>query len=80
MKETRILQSPFLLPEVISSTPSMSTVCLAVCCDGVEDVAIAYGYNNIQRQAPPTNNIGSEQPINQLYASSNLVHPIGVTC
>lgn len=39
-------------------------------CEGVnswvEDVAIAYGYNNIKRAQPPTLNIGSEQPINQL--------------
>ncbi|KAK8809511.1 hypothetical protein WA158_000454 [Blastocystis sp. Blastoise] len=34
--------------------------------DVYEDVAIAYGYNNIKRQAPPTNNIGSEQPVNHL--------------
>lgn len=32
----------------------------------VEDVAIAYGYNNIQRKQPPTLTTGAEQPINQL--------------
>ena len=36
----------------------------------VEDVAIAYGYNNIQRKQPPTLTTGAEQPINQLCVAS----------
>lgn len=34
--------------------------------DVYEDVAIAYGYNNIKRSQPPTLTIGAEQPVNQL--------------
>ncbi|KAL3288548.1 hypothetical protein HHI36_002987 [Cryptolaemus montrouzieri] len=35
-------------------------------CDIYEDVAIAYGYNNINRALPDTNTIGSQFPINKL--------------
>lgn len=34
--------------------------------DVYEDVAIAYGYNNIKKMQPPTLTIGKEQPVNQL--------------
>jgi len=27
-------------------------------CDIIEDIGIAYGYNNIPRELPPTNTIG----------------------
>lgn len=36
-------------------------------CDVIEDVAIAYGYNNLKKVIPPVNTIGSEQPVNKLY-------------
>jgi phenylalanyl-tRNA synthetase beta chain len=29
-------------------------------CDIVEDIGIAYGYNNIPRELPPTNTIGKQ--------------------
>ncbi|XP_044747280.1 phenylalanine--tRNA ligase beta subunit [Coccinella septempunctata] len=35
-------------------------------CDIYEDVAIAYGYNNIHRALPNTNTIGNPLPINKL--------------
>lgn len=35
-------------------------------CDIYEDIAIAYGYNNIQHTVPPTVTIGKELPLNQL--------------
>ncbi|XP_062567010.1 phenylalanine--tRNA ligase beta subunit-like [Saccostrea cucullata] len=35
-------------------------------CDIVEDVAIAYGYNNIEKTIPQTNCIGNQSPINKL--------------
>jgi phenylalanyl-tRNA synthetase beta chain len=35
-------------------------------CDLVEDVAIAYGYNNIERKIPNTPCPGAQQPINKL--------------
>lgn len=43
-------------------------------CDIIEDVAIAYGYNNIVRTLPSTNTIGQQYPINKL--SDLLRHPI----
>lgn len=35
-------------------------------CDIYEDVAIAYGYNNIERIMPKTSTIGQQYPINKL--------------
>merc|ERR1719265_1587974 len=35
-------------------------------CDLVEDLAIAYGYNNLKADVPQTLCLGSEQPLNHL--------------
>ena len=35
-------------------------------CDIIEDVAIAYGFNNIPRIPPQTVSVGATQPINKL--------------
>jgi phenylalanyl-tRNA synthetase beta chain len=35
-------------------------------CDIAEDVAIAYGYNNVPRIVPATNTVGKQQPINKI--------------
>lgn len=35
-------------------------------CDVVEDVAIAYGYNNVAMTLPSTTTVGRELPLNQL--------------
>eukprot|EP00873_Tetraselmis_striata_P019778 jgi/Tetstr1/440042/TSEL_028401.t1 len=35
-------------------------------CDVMEDVAIAYGYNNLTKRIPPTVTEGKELPLNQL--------------
>jgi len=35
-------------------------------CDVVEDIAIAYGFNNITEVIPHTNTVGKELPVNQL--------------
>lgn len=35
-------------------------------CDLYEDIAIAYGYNNITKTLPKTTTIGSQLPINAL--------------
>jgi hypothetical protein len=35
-------------------------------CDVMEDVAIAYGYNNLPIVLPKTNTIGKQQPLNKL--------------
>ncbi|XP_050294141.1 phenylalanine--tRNA ligase beta subunit isoform X2 [Anthonomus grandis grandis] len=43
-------------------------------CDIYEDVAIAYGYNNIKRTLPKTNTIGEQLPVNKL--SDLLRHPV----
>ena len=48
----------------VSIPPTRSDVLHA--CDVMEDVAIAYGYNNIQRRIPNTVCNGKEQPLNQL--------------
>merc|ERR1712070_1277934 len=34
--------------------------------DVVEDIAIAYGFNNVPKVIPPTNTVGKQQPVNQL--------------
>lgn len=35
-------------------------------CDIMEDVAIAYGYNNLKQSPAPTNTVGQQQPLNLL--------------
>jgi len=35
-------------------------------CDIMEDIAIAYGFNNIKRTVPPVHTTGKQQPINHL--------------
>jgi len=35
-------------------------------CDIMEDIAIAYGFNNIKRTVPPVVTVGKQQPINHL--------------
>ncbi|XP_038061645.1 phenylalanine--tRNA ligase beta subunit-like [Patiria miniata] len=35
-------------------------------CDVIEDVAVAYGYNNLVERIPQTNTIGEQLPINKL--------------
>lgn len=35
-------------------------------CDIYEDIAIAYGFNNIKRTVPKTSTIGQQFPINKL--------------
>ena len=41
-------------------------------CDVMEDVAIAYGFNNIPKALPPTTSVGSVLPINQLSDALRL--------
>ncbi|KAK9873590.1 hypothetical protein WA026_023147 [Henosepilachna vigintioctopunctata] len=49
-------------------------------CDIYEDVAIAYGYNNIERKLPLTNTIGNQLPINKLSDSlRNIIAQAGFT-
>lgn len=35
-------------------------------CDVAEDVAIAYGYNNVPRKVPATNTYGKQLPLNKI--------------
>ena len=45
-------------------------------CDIMEDVAIAYGFNNIRRVVPQTTTIGRQTPLNKL--SDLLRHTVGL--
>lgn len=47
---------------VVTVPPTRSDILHAV--DVIEDVAIAYGYNNLELAAPPTLCVGEPQPIN----------------
>jgi phenylalanyl-tRNA synthetase beta chain len=47
----------------VTVPPTRSDILHAV--DVIEDVAIAYGYNNIFTSVPPTNTVGAPLPINQ---------------
>ena len=49
---------------IVSVPPTRSDVLHA--CDVAEDVAIAYGYNNLRKRALTTTTVGRQQPINQL--------------
>jgi len=46
-------------------------------CDVMEDVAIAYGYNNLKIEFPLTNTHGKQQPINKL--TDLLRHEVAMT-
>jgi hypothetical protein len=52
--------SPLLLPFFHSLLYIMHA------CDIMEDVAIAYGYNNIVKQVPQTVTMGAPQPLNKV--------------
>ena len=49
---------------VVSVPPTRSDVLQA--CDVMEDVAIAYGYDNIEKTVPNTNTVGVQYPVNKL--------------
>jgi phenylalanyl-tRNA synthetase beta chain len=49
---------------VVSVPPTRHDVLQS--CDIAEDVAIAYGYNNIPRTVPKTNTVGKQLPINKI--------------
>ena len=40
--------------------------CSELHCMGAQDVAIAYGYNNVPWTVPPVVTVGKELPLNQL--------------
>jgi len=47
----------------VSVPPTRSDILHA--CDIMEDVAIAYGYNNLKLTVPSTYTVGKQQPINK---------------
>merc|ERR1711871_1796555 len=47
----------------VNVPPTRSDILHSV--DVIEDVAIAFGYNNIQLEVPPTLTVGKPLPINQ---------------
>jgi phenylalanyl-tRNA synthetase beta chain len=49
---------------IVSVPPTRSDILHA--CDAMEDVAIAYGYNNIVKTVPKAFTAGSSLPINKL--------------
>lgn len=61
------------LPATVTNTASGELTVQAPCtrsdilhpCDIMEDVAIAYGYNNIERKVPETFTVAEQQPINK---------------
>lgn len=48
----------------VTVPPTRSDILHAV--DIVEDIAIAYGYNNIVKRVPKTNTVGGAEPLNQV--------------
>ncbi|XP_057301634.1 phenylalanine--tRNA ligase beta subunit-like isoform X2 [Hydractinia symbiolongicarpus] len=67
----KLLTKMFLKSEVLPDgrlrcivPPSRADVIHA--CDIYEDIAIAYGYNNINKRMPKTSTIGEQLPINKL--------------
>ena len=51
--------------EIVVSAPCTRTDILHE-CDVVEDIAVAYGFNNIVERIPPTLHLGKEQPVMKL--------------
>lgn len=53
---------------ITNPTPSLPRCpsLLSPACDVMEDVAIAYGYNNLVKRVPATVTAGRELPLNQL--------------
>lgn len=68
----RLLSRMYLTSEVVSNGDSVKVTIpptrhdVIHACDIYEDVAIAYGYNNIKRTIPKTSTIGQQFPINKL--------------
>ncbi len=46
-------------------------------CDVAEDMAIAFGYNNLQKRPLTTTTVGQQQPINQI---TDLLRCVRVCC
>ena len=58
----RLLENDSILE--VTVPPTRSDILHAV--DIVEDVAIAFGYNNIVKRVPKTNTVGGAEPLNQV--------------
>jgi len=53
-------------PNTLSVTAPPTRADIMHPCDIMEDVAIAYGYNNIKRTVPTCHTVGRQQPLNKL--------------
>ena len=60
------LQSKILDNETIEAEIPITRADILHECDLAEDIAIAYGYNNIKEQIPSSFTVGSQQIINQM--------------
>ena len=81
-----LLRPALLLPHVLTHAALTRRLLpprppLAAACDVMEDVAIAYGYNNLVKRVPKTVTAGKELPLNQVcvYACVVAGPPHGVS-
>lgn len=56
----------FSMAADLRTSRSISLPSLSAACDVMEDVAIAYGYNNLVKRVPKTATVGRELPLNQV--------------
>jgi len=62
MQLPTVIKNPNTL--IVSAPPTRADIMHP--CDIVEDVAIAYGYNNIKKTVPKCHTVGRQQPLNKL--------------
>ena len=60
------LKSQIIDAETVEATIPITRADILHECDLAEDIAIAYGYNNIHEQIPQAFTVGSQQTINQM--------------
>ena len=65
------LQAKLVGTELVCTVPPTRHDVLQA-CDIAEDVAIAYGYNNVPRVVPATNTVGKQQAPTSNYSTSHL--------
>lgn len=64
--ERMMLKSSPISGEIINVTVPPIRPDIIHCCDVMEDVAIAYGFNRIPSRIPPTSTIGAATPLNKV--------------
>lgn len=72
-EDCKTLLKKMQLEAEVANSGSSLRVCVPVtrsdilhACDVMEDIAIAYGYNNLPKRVPDTVTVGRELPLNQL--------------